>query len=600
MNDIELLRRFEPIAVYTKGESFFPSAVDEFVKECSLWLTGPDGKAQLLVAHGQLDLEGLSGYDEIPEGHKMHLRLVENTLEGLDFQRWLLDSSRDRFVAPGRLVRVPLIFRLADTLFDLSLLVRGQVPGGLAAAADLKYRSMHARDPRRVYYGRVHRSGGWIALQYLFFYPMNNWRSGFFGVNDHESDWEQVFVFLASTDKGELEPRWVAYAAHDYKGDDLRRRWDDPLLVKEGDHPVIFVGAGSHASYFEQGEYLMGAEPGFLQPLKGIITWLRKFWNETLGMGSGVLANKDDRARLSVPFIDYARGDGRRIGPGQLEGWSPELISDQVGWVHNYRGLWGLDTRDPFGGERAPAGPKYNRNGTVRQSWYDPVGWAGLDKVFPPYELQGEIEERLASLGTEIAELQNEVGRERESLRLQALDVEALKVTEYFTTLRSHKEEQLKEAQIKLQSMQARRNELMETQQALEAYLRRVTRGDLGPASAHLRHVHHPEPPLPPSHRVVEIWGALSGAVILLGIVALLIFRPTNWPVWLLGLGVVMGGVEALTSRNLINYLVNIVIILALIAAGILIYEFWLWMLILGLVGIVLFIIYGNLLELRR
>ena len=46
-----------------------------------------------------------------------------------------------------------------------------------------------------------------------------------------------------------------------------------------------------------------------------------------------------------------------------------------------YRGLWGLDTQDRFGGERAPAGPRFERAGTVRQSWIDPLGWAGLQKV---------------------------------------------------------------------------------------------------------------------------------------------------------------------------------------------------------------------------
>ena len=29
------------------------------------------------------------------------------------------------------------------------------------------------------------------------------------------------------------------------------------------------------------------------------------------------------------------------------------LIDDQTPWVRNYQGLWGLDTGDPFGGERA-------------------------------------------------------------------------------------------------------------------------------------------------------------------------------------------------------------------------------------------------------
>lgn len=599
MNDLELLRTYEPIAHFTKGEAFFPIAVDEYVKECSLWLTDAQGKDRVLIPYGELDVERLVDFDEIPADHTMHLRFVDQPLEGLKFQRWLRDPKRERFTAPGRLARVPLVFRLADSLFDLSLLVRGQVPGGQAAAADLKTRSIYTQDPRRVYYGRVIRSGGWIALHYLFFYSMNNWRSGFFGVNDHEADWEQVFVVLTESEVGEPEPRWVAYASHDFKGDDLRRRWDDPLLVREGDHPVIFVGAGSHASYFEQGEYLMGAEPGFLLPVKGVLNWLRKFWNETLGMGSTEYAQASGRAMLSVPFIDYARGDGLSIGPGQEQNWSPEIISDEIGWVQNYRGLWGLETHDPLGGERAPAGPKYNRDGTVRQSWYDPIGWAGLDKVYPLDELPGEMDERMASLQSEIADLDEVIELEREKLRRQALDVEALKVTKYFSTLRIKKEDELKKTQQALQELQSRRVELVEAGQALNAHARRLERGDLGPPTAHLRHVHHPEPPVAEQHRIAEIWGALSGALILLAIALLLIFRPANWLVWSIGLAIGLGALEAVMRDNLIDYLLNLTVILAVIAAIILLVEFWLWLLIAGLLGAVVFILIGNLRELQ-
>ena len=87
--------------------------------------------------------------------------------------------------------------------------------------------------------------------------------------------------------------------------------------------------------------------------------------------------------------------------------------------------------------------------------------------------------------------------------------------------------------------------------------------------------------------------------MILLGIILLLIFQPANWPIWLIGLGIGLGAVEALTRGNLINYLLNIIIILAVIAALILLYEFWVWVLILGLVAAVIFIIRGNLQELR-
>ena len=138
------------------------------------------------------------------------------------------------------------------------MLLRGTVPGGTAAAASIKYDAAREKDPRYVYYGRVVRRRGWIVLQYLYFYFMNDYRSTFHGVNDHEADWEQVFVYLEDAPEGPA-PVWIAAAAHDYIGDQLRRRWDDPTFLKDGDHPVVFAGAGSHATYFEQGEYMTSA-----------------------------------------------------------------------------------------------------------------------------------------------------------------------------------------------------------------------------------------------------------------------------------------------------------------------------------------------------
>ena len=38
MTDLELLRKFEPVVRFTYGEYFFPCAVDEYVRRCSLWL----------------------------------------------------------------------------------------------------------------------------------------------------------------------------------------------------------------------------------------------------------------------------------------------------------------------------------------------------------------------------------------------------------------------------------------------------------------------------------------------------------------------------------------------------------------------------------
>jgi hypothetical protein len=600
MNDFELLRKHEPIVRLTKGESFFPSGVDEYVHECSLWETDPQGRSQMLVPHGQLDVDRLAEYAEVPPGHQLYLRFVEAPLGSMEYQRWLRDPDRQRLVGPGRLARVPLIFRLAGLLFDLSFLVRGRVAGGSAAAAELKSRAIQARDPRRVYYGRVVRSGGWIALQYTFFYAMNDWRSGFYGANDHEADWEQLFVFLSQEKGGEPQPRWAAYASHDFKGDDLRRRWDDPLLERQGNHPVVYAGAGSHASYFEPGEYVMGIEPEFLRPAQGALKALRKLWNETLGMGSEAHGDQSGRAALSVPFVDYARGDGLSIGPNQQEAWAPEVISDEIGWVHNYRGLWGLDTRDPIGGERAPAGPKYDRDGSVRQSWHDPLGWAGLDKVFPPADLPNEIAGRLAEVRGELDALKQSIAHRQDTLRKMALDVEALGVSEHTKTLHRQQQNVLKEEQTALQVLQARRAELLETQQALESYQQRVGRGDEGEPTAHIRHQIHPEPPLPAQHRAVEVWAAFSSAALLLVLLLLVVLRPDHWFALLVGLGVIFGGIEATARRHLTDYLLTISIVLALVAAAILVVEFWRWVVAFALAAIMVHTILANLRELRR
>ncbi|MDQ5854353.1 MAG: hypothetical protein M3380_20235, partial [Chloroflexota bacterium] len=491
MTDLDLLRTYEPIVRFTHGELFFPCAVDEFVKSSSLWMADAGNRRHQLVGWGELDLGRLAEYDRVPTGHQLYLRFVREPLRALEYQRWLLRPDRVRFQASGRLARVPLLSRVADSLFDVSLLVRGMVPGGTAAAADVLYRDLRTRDSRRVYYGRVVRVGGWTVLHYLFFYPMNNWRSGFYGANDHESDWEQTFVYLSPDVQGRLEPQWVAYASHDFRGDDLRRRWDDPLLVKEGTHPVIFVGAGSHANYFEAGEYVMGAEPPLLNPVKNAARTLRKFWVERLGQGANELISALRRALITIPFVDYARGDGMRIGPGQDDEWEPILISDGTPWVDRYRGLWGLDVRDPWSGERAPAGPKYNRDGSVRRAWYDPLGWAGLAKVSPPAEALVELEARRTELDAELAELAHTIDEHRRMLRKLALDVEALRATEHFTGLYRRKAAQLDRAEKELQRLVARENETSEVREAITTFEARVQRGDWGDPHAHLRQIHH-------------------------------------------------------------------------------------------------------------
>lgn len=375
-DELRLLTRYEPVIRYTAGELFLPTHVDGFLARAALWRGG-----ECLVPAGELDAATLAERGERHRGEVLYLRYAERPLRGAAYRRWRQGQAGSAIRPGDRFAAVGLTARLVDAALRLSLLMRGAVPGGTRAAAHVEYERRPSPDVRP-YYGRVCRDGGYLVLQYWFFYAMNDWRSTFGGVNDHEADWEQVTVFVTE-DGG--HPAWVLCSSHDKPGPQLRRRWDDPRLERVGDHPVVYAGAGSHAGAYAPGDYVTTVTWPWLESVAGWWRSARRLLAPRAADGPG--------PGLGLPFLDYHRGDGPGIGPGEPHAWTPVLVDDDVPWIRGYRGLWGLDTEDRFGGERAPAGPRYERDGSVRASWAYPVTWAGLDADGP--DPRGAADERL-------------------------------------------------------------------------------------------------------------------------------------------------------------------------------------------------------------
>jgi hypothetical protein len=598
--DLALLRRFEPIVKYTQGELFFPTGVEGYLAECDLFVGASERERRLLVPQGELTAERLINYTA-PPGENLYLRLVQAPLRGLDLARWNRRPDRPPFHAPGRLARVGLFARLVDAGFTASLLLRGTVPGGTAAAAQIKYERARAADPRYIYHARVVRQDGWLVLHYMWFYFMNDFRSTFSGANDHEADWEQAFVYLEEPPGETPRPVWIACAAHDYTGDDLRRRWDDPTLVKEGDHSVLHAGAGSHASYFERGEYLTVVPLPALRGVKGLLGAIRDVWRDALRQPDpGDLAKSLEQA-LAVPFIDYARADGMTIGPGQAGEWTPALIDDTVDWVDGYRGLFGLDTRDRFAGERAPAGPKYGRTGTVRQSWNDPVGFAGLSKVAPPYRQAAVLSDRLYRLRVDLAEAETVTTQEAEALPPLEAEVQALAVDASLTAVHDARSVELAAAEASLRQRRSEVARLRDTIGALELESARVERGDIGSPTAHLHHAMHPMPSDATRYgRLVEFWSAISIGVLLLAEVFMLGTGIVPWPLALL---IGIGGyvlVESAFRRRLTQVLLRLTLLLAVISLAILAVTYATYLVIAAIAGLALIVLADNVREIRR
>ena len=548
--ELELLRRHEPVLHFTRGEMFLPTRIDGYLQRCSLWRSRGRRAHQQLAAVGEVTADNIADLAPGASGSTDYLRFVQQPMDFAGYRAWRSSTDRPSFSAIGRWARVGVASRLLDAGFDISLSLRGVVPGGTVAVAERQFSAMQAEQPSCSYYGRVVRDGGYIACHYLFFYVMNDFRSTFFGVNDHEADWEQVIVYLTEPPPGTAtEPAltWVAYAAHDLHGGDLRRRCDDPQLrLVDGTHPVVNVGAGSHASYFSPGEYVFSVRPKPVQRIMKMVDTGRHVWSESLRQGIADPTSGEWSEAFAVPFIDYARGDGPQVGPGTPNEWDAVLLTGDEPWLDRYRGLWGLDTGDLFGGERAPAGPKYNRDGSIRTSWSDVIGFAGLDKVVPAPQLTAQLIDRVHDLRAELTTAQDRVRRLRD--RLRAVELDHLAAREAASSVTEERAAAaVAAAEVDIAEAIEHRDHLAESGRAAADLLRRVQSGIPTDPQAHIQHRHDPEPTPSAPRWMAEFWAASSGGLLLLIVAAVLVLPTPHKLSALLAAVVLFLGLDAAT-----------------------------------------------------
>ena len=484
----ELLVSHAPVLRFDDRELFHPAAVDEFAA------------ASLLEFEGEI----LGGEDRPVTLAELDHRWAPGT--NLQFitdadRRLAVGDEAKRFARrlfSPRLGRVGLFGRLLDALFQLSVLVRSTSPNRTTTAAALKSARLGISDAQPVCYGRALRAGPWLVLHYAYFYVMNDWRTGYRGLNDHEGDWEQAWVFCDPLTRA---PVWVAASSHEHEGGDLRRHWDDPELSKVGDRPVLFAGAGSHALYFAPGDYVTRIEVPGLQWALRLQRWFQRLLrirDQATERGLG--------PALGVPFVDIASGSGREIADWDLRVMSPDWC-----WLEDFRGLWGLDTHDSLGGERGPSGPKFQRNGDVRVSWADPVGFAGLHGTPPPEHHHGADEVIDHAEPTDLARLDK---------ALDDLDDQIKRLTNLLPLAnRVANSTEIQDESKRLTELLQQRSDLQD--------LRRRAAEPAEPTDIR-SHIVHPAVPLEPpaaSGWLLAMWAAASIPMILLSVAALLVFE---------------------------------------------------------------------------
>ena len=608
-----LLRRFEPVIRFTKGEWFYPMDVEPYVRACGLWVRRPGEEAVCVVPAGKLTLENLAQqpedsalavhYLKIPTPEKAGRRGV---LARVLRRRADRDPAwpREIFRAGlGRLARVGYVSRLADALFSLVLLARGRVPGENVEGARVFYGHLMEKAEHYKYHGRVVRQNGWVVLQYWLFYAFNDWRSNFFGANDHEADWEKIFVYLSESEAGEMCPEWVAYAAHEESGDDLRRRWDDPQLEKVGEHPVVYVCAGSHSSRYSPGEYLTELEFPLPRGLARARKAARSFWYRTLRQYSDEYSAEMPYELFTIPFVDYGRGDGLSVGPGEDREWDPPrlMIDPLPSWVSGYRGLWGLYTHDPFQGEDAPAGPMYDRDKTISREWYDPVGWAGLDKVPTRTEELDVILKRQADIEARRVSLRSEIQEKSSQLKTLGMEAEATRGQSHLRKLHEAQTRRIEELSKEVETLRGKLSDDEVLYESLGDHAERLRNGDRPPARAHIARATRPVSEAETrAGRVAQLWASISVAVVLMALIGIFVYQSEHLLSALVFAIALFAFVEAGFRKRLTRFIGSANVGLAVVGALVLLQHFFWQIIVLTVVAVGLYILWENLRELGR
>jgi hypothetical protein len=243
----------------------------------------------------------------------------------------------------------------------------------------------------------------------------------------------------------------------------------------------------------------------------------------------------------------------------------------------------------------------YERDKAVSREWYDPVGWAGLDKVPTKAEELADILEQRSEIEERRDGMRAEIVQKSRNLRRLGITAEATRDRSHLRDLHEVQRGRIAELSREVDRLREELATDRTLSEALDDHANRLRNGERPPASAHIARAARPVPESEArTGRVAQLWASISVAVVLLMLTVILVYERQHLLFALVFVIAVLAFVEASFRGRLDRFMVSVNIGLSVVGAFVLLDQF-LWQIIfLSVLAVGLYILWENLRELGR
>jgi hypothetical protein len=243
----------------------------------------------------------------------------------------------------------------------------------------------------------------------------------------------------------------------------------------------------------------------------------------------------------------------------------------------------------------------YNHDKSVWHEWYDPVGWAGLDKVPTQAEALSAVLKQRSEVAARCEKLQTEIEQKSHQLKRLGVEVAAMRGQSHLAAPYRAKKTQLDELSEEVDQLRAQLATDRTISESLEGYAARLRAGEREPARAHISRALQPVSDNERrTGRVAEVWGAVSVGLMLIALVSIVMFQRHAIVSALIPSIALFAFLEASFRGRLANLVSSVNVGLGIVAALIIAYEFFWQFVALAVLLVGLYILWDNLRELRR